>query len=562
MSEQSYISDTPKGRRLSPIPDIMAQISHISTNTDPEGSESPVISRRDNTQPEEDIIAHILGDFGVWQLRSILIIFLCKIPAAWFMALIIFTAPEIYPGEEFNCDTNSYGAADNCTVSVDQCYVVVAYGNSSYAMRQCQKFHYAQKFRSLIMEFDLVCLCDIFVAWSQYWHLFGMFIGGVVATRLLRVLSPRRVYATGIWALLGCGLITGLVNDFSLHCAFRCLSAVSCSFMITAGQAIFTDITAGKHRQGALLMYDTFWALALIFLPGIASFAHSWRHIYLGITLPSIAIVVLLPWTPDSPRWLLKHTKNSRDTVDLILQAARINDRLFKVPKDLPLQLELLREKLLDQPPPARWLELWRGKKRVKLYMIVTHMALATFLISHMGLLLNIRSFGRDYLAPNTMGIGFAELLGCFLALHLTFHHNTRKWQWAGGFCILGGLVGCLCWFFSDVEMPEVYEIILWMFFAALPKAAVSCAQSMILACMGELVPPEQNAPFAFSVVTWARVWLLSASFLTMLKQLHIALSLTAFCVLVILGGLCTCCLVTPKKEEPKIVRQTSQLLR
>lgn len=94
--------------------------------------------------------------------------------------------------------------------------------------------------------------------------------------------------------------------------------------------------------------------------------------------------------------------------------------------------------------------------------------------------------------------------------------------------------------------VPEVYEIVLWMFFAVLPKAGVSCAQAMILTCMGESMPAEKRAPLAFSVVTWARVWLLSASFLTVLRQLNIAFSLSAFCVLVIIGGICTCCLQTP----------------
>lgn len=97
-----------------------------------------------------------------------------------------------------------------------------------------------------------------------------------------------------------------------------------------------------------------------------------------------------------------------------------------------------------------------------------------------------------------------------------------------------------------QLSVPEVYEIILWMFFAALPKVGVSCAQSMLIACMGECLPPQKRGTFAFSVVTWARVWLLSASFLTVLKQLNIALSLSTFCVLVILGGICTCCLRTP----------------
>ncbi|XP_034488769.1 solute carrier family 22 member 3 [Drosophila innubila] len=548
--------DNPKSRRSSPHPDALAQISYcIHGCPDSEIRNGPMQSESD------DIITQILGNFGIWQLRSVLIIFLCKIPAAWFMACIIFTAPDIYPNEEFTCDTSVYGVAENCSVTEDQCTVLVAYGDGNYAMRQCQQFNYAPGFHSLIMEFDLVCLCDIFVAWSQYWHLFGMFLGGVVSTRLMRVLSPRSVHISGILGLLCCGICTGLVNDFSLHCSFRCLSGVCCCFMMTSGQVILTDITAGKYRQGVLLLYETFWSLGVILLPAIAAGAHSWRQIVIGITLLPLVIVLLLPWLPDSPRWQLQHSRSMDDAVDyvmeLLLKAASVNDRRYKVPHDLAARLEHLGDKLRAQPPSARWLELWRGHKRAKIHMMATHMALATFLIGHVGLLLNIRSFGRDYLSPNTIIIGLVEILGCLLAMYLTFNHNAHKWQWAGTFCILGGAVGCLCWFFNDVDLPEVYGIALWMLFAALPKASISCAQAMLLTCMGESVPSEKRDPFAFSVVTWARVWLLSASFLTLLRELNIALSLSAFCVLVILGGICTCCLRTPlerhhEQEDPE----------
>ncbi|EDV90839.1 GH19614 [Drosophila grimshawi] len=542
-----------KDRRPTPTPETVPQISYLAHDScqNADGDEDELQTQNET----DDIISQVLGNFGIWQLRSVLIIFLCKIPAAWFMSLLIFTATELNPNEEYWCDTSAFGDAENCSVSEDQCYVLVPYGDANYAIRQCQKFHYEHNFRSLIMEFDLVCLCDIFVAWSQYWHLFGMFLGGVVASRLMRLLSPRRVYIVGIWGLLACGTATGLVNDFSLHCSFRCLSAVCCCFMMTSGQVIFSDITAGKYRKGVLLLYETFWSVGLMLLPAIATFAQSWRQVYGGITSLPFIIVLLLPWLPDSPRWLLQHAEPTaavEHVMDLVLRAARLNEHCSRVPIDLYTQLELLGERLREESPPARWLELWRGHSHAKLLMLATHMALATFLISHIGLLLNTRSFGRDYLAPNTICMGLAEIVGCLLALYLSQKHDSWKWQWAGGFCIVAGAIGCVCWLCQDAEMPAVYENVLWMFFAALPKAAVSCGQALLIACMSESLPAEKRGPFAFSVITWARVWLLSASFLTVLKQINIALSLSTFYVLVILGGICTCCLRTPQGKQPE----------
>ncbi|XP_020814175.1 solute carrier family 22 member 3 [Drosophila serrata] len=554
----------PSARRHSPTPLVLGHLTHIFTCTDPEANELPpaTSSSKVMSDPEkvkeDDVINQIMGDFGPWQLRSLLILFLCKIPAAWFMACILFTAPDLYPEEEYTCDTSSFGPVDNCTVSLDQCYVMVNYGDSGYAMRQCRSFLYTTGFHSLTMEFDLVCLCDFFVAWSQYWHLFGLLIGGVAATKLMRVLSPRQIYSAGIWCLLMCSLLMGLVKDFSLHCGLRCLAAVSCCIMITTGHAIFSDITGGKHRLGAQLLYDCFWALGLILLPGIASGVPSWQHIYLGVTLFLLVIVFLLPWTPDSPRWHLQHAKDTQlaveKTVAILLEASRMNGSIYKVSKELPHQLGQLRERMQEQPPPAHWMELWTGDRRSSFRLVSAHMALATFMVVNTGLLLHVRSFGREHLVSNTLAMGLAEMLGCLLALHLTSNRSDLKWQWAGAFAIVVGSIGSICWFLAEADMPEVYGLTLGLLMASLPQAAVSCAQSMILACLGELVPAEQRSSLSFSVVTWARVWQLSASFLTLLRQVSPALSLSAFCLLVILGGICTCCLTTPpEKHLPEV---------
>lgn len=50
-----------------------------------------------------DYIGNFIGPIGKWQIRSIFLIYLTKIPASWFMACIIFTAPS-----EFLLKFNSF----------------------------------------------------------------------------------------------------------------------------------------------------------------------------------------------------------------------------------------------------------------------------------------------------------------------------------------------------------------------------------------------------------------------------------------------------------------------
>lgn len=139
-----------------------------------------------------DIIGSVLGDFGIWQLRSVLILFLCKLPASWFMACLIYTAPDIKPPTQYHCDTSQLNA--NQSITANQCYVVnwsanVAPNGTSageiLSQKPCTQFVYEDYFYSFVMQYNLVCLREIFVAWTQYWHLFGVLVGGVIGTKAM-----------------------------------------------------------------------------------------------------------------------------------------------------------------------------------------------------------------------------------------------------------------------------------------------------------------------------------------------------------------------------------------
>lgn len=89
----------------------------------------------------------------------------------------------------------------------------------------------------------------------------------------------------------------------------------------------------------------------------------------------------------------------------MIRTGAEINQRTFKIPIDFHEQLISYREKLQASPPLANWIELWQGSRAI-IHVIAAHLALSVFVINFMGMLLNIRSFGRAYLVPNTIAMG------------------------------------------------------------------------------------------------------------------------------------------------------------
>lgn len=184
-------------------------------------------SPRPNTkmQTKVDAVGRITGPWGKWQLRTVLLIFLCKIPSSWFMACIIFTAPAPRHGEFFCKPPNTIGAqnqtqwikvshpqkeeSDDQEFAIDFCNVYqdaqehahhyYNYENSEQEPRvwekplhrnsnviPCTEFQHESDYHSVVTQYDLVCSRDILVSVTQFFHLFGVLTGGILANQLLK----------------------------------------------------------------------------------------------------------------------------------------------------------------------------------------------------------------------------------------------------------------------------------------------------------------------------------------------------------------------------------------
>lgn len=176
-------------------------------------------------QAKVDAVGRVTGEWGKWQLRTVLLIFLCKIPSSWFMACIIFTAPAPRHGEFFCKPPPTIGAknqtawikvshpqkeeVDDHEFAIDFCNVYKdaqehAHHYYNYAHREdepkvweepesvksdvipCKEFQHEAEFHSVITQYDLVCSRDILVSVTQFFHLFGVLTGGILANHLLK----------------------------------------------------------------------------------------------------------------------------------------------------------------------------------------------------------------------------------------------------------------------------------------------------------------------------------------------------------------------------------------
>lgn len=62
----------------------------------------------------------------------------------------------------------------------------------------CESFDEQPRYTSIITQFDLYCSRDILVATTQFFHLFGVLCGGIIATFMMKYIEPRQVMLIGM----------------------------------------------------------------------------------------------------------------------------------------------------------------------------------------------------------------------------------------------------------------------------------------------------------------------------------------------------------------------------
>ncbi|XP_017846044.1 solute carrier family 22 member 1 [Drosophila busckii] len=491
-----------------------------------------------------DIVQHVSGNFGRWQLRSILLIFLCKIPTAWFMACIIYTAPYPQRGElvcrpaAWNA-TQTHRSTDRLfSVQVCNAYAqtlsrsfVARWNVSQTVTLPCEKIEHHTEYKSLITQFDLICSRRVLVAVTQSFHALGALIGGLLAYQALRTISPRRLMLLGMLGQIFCGNLTGLVDTYQLHIYFRCLTSLCCTLMYSAGLFILNDITAGKARILVTTLSELFWSIGLVLLPAISIYFDDWNHLYIAISSSLLVLVWLHRWITDAPRWLLRHQR-VEPALRLLLESATLNNRMLPLTLDVQLTQYAA---TLSAMKPAGYCQIW-DKETKRKQLIYIHFIWGCAQVLYNIILLMIRSLGDSQVHVNTAALAFAEMLGLFMGLYFILY-TRRYWRWAGTLMIFAGLCTYLVWLLPESERNSRrvgLELIFWL----LLKFANAASIAVLSTCTGEIVSPAKRGILMLSVLSFARLCLVFSPLLSTLTVVHRLLPITIIATLGWIYGL------------------------
>ncbi|XP_063225678.1 organic cation transporter protein-like isoform X2 [Bacillus rossius redtenbacheri] len=491
-------------------------------------------------------------DGGLWQLRGALLVSLVKVPSAWFMASILFIAPAPEPGGFWCARPPAFrhwggkqwlsaahppharlqGRRDPCltydltTGEWDTPNRSVAFSNLSAV--PCARFEFRESPEapfSIVRQWHLVCQKDVLVGVSQLFYLLGMLSGGIVCSAMLSRFSPKRILLAGMLVQLVSGVSTAYAPFFELHLALRFTSAIAFVHLISCGYIICTDITGGSWRTVVGACYESMWSVGVITLPGLSSLFLDWRDLQVTISLPTILLLLLYRWMPDSPRWLLAHGYADK-AQEILKEAALFNGQ------DIPA-METPEKTIQRQAASAGWTSLLRPPNS-RLTVCCLHVLWAATVVCYYGGLLNAKNLG-DKVAANTVVAGVAEMVGMLLAIWLLW--RDRKWTIVGLLLLVGSAAALLSWTLP-LNAPWTRDGAL-VVLAMIHRVPIACSLNVLQVASPQIFDPEFRAVATLSSVTFARLFLLSAPFIASTAGIYGEYtSLSIFGAITVAGGL------------------------
>ena len=163
----------------------------------------------------------------------------------------------------------------------------------------------------------------------------------------------RAMYLAVCLSLIGSTLsfVSQPCDSFEVYMLARFLGGISCS-LSTGLQTLYISEVALKLHRGALNSLTSVVAAvggvvaAIVALPTVMGKANLWPYLHVVDMMPSVVLLCLLPFAPESPKWLFGHG---------YLEEARMAISFFHkyAPVDVDYAIVEMRRELVSSDQPV-----------------------------------------------------------------------------------------------------------------------------------------------------------------------------------------------------------------
>ncbi|XP_069995179.1 organic cation transporter protein-like isoform X1 [Penaeus vannamei] len=194
---------------------------------------------------------------------------------------------------------------------------------------------------TVVEEWDLVCDNKYLMSTVQSTFMAGVLTGAVVLSELSDKYGRRTISLVSAVGMLVSSVAVTFVRHYELFITLRFFVAAFGSGLFLPNFVLLMEVVGPEARTIMGMMYQAFFSVGFMLLPGIAYFVRDWRQLELCISVPTVLLLLYYWLLPESPRWLMQQGRHE-EALKILGKAAKVNGG--KLPEKE--ELELLMSKM------------------------------------------------------------------------------------------------------------------------------------------------------------------------------------------------------------------------
>jgi MFS transporter, SP family, xylose:H+ symportor len=167
------------------------------------------------------------------------------------------------------------------------------------------------------------------IGWANSCALIGCFLGSFTGGRWSDSVGRKRVLMAAAGLFTISSILTGWAFSFAAFIAWRILSGVAIGLASNVSPTYIAEISPANWRGrlvslnqlaivvGILCAQIANWQIARPVPAGLSSQAllaswnvqYGWRWMFTAVAFPALLFLVVIPFIPESPRWLVAHSE-------------------------------------------------------------------------------------------------------------------------------------------------------------------------------------------------------------------------------------------------------------